>query len=191
MNLCFATNNVNKLKELKELLNSKYTVLSLADIGCFNELPETRETIEGNSAQKAEYVWEHYKTNCFADDTGLEVQALNGEPGVYSARYAGPACKAEDNMNLLLSKLAGIQNRKAEFRTCITLILNGQQKQFEGRVQGEILTERHGAKGFGYDPIFRPLGFTKSFAEMTMEEKNSISHRGLAVQALINYLNSL
>ncbi len=191
MNLCFATNNVNKLKELKELLNSKYNVLSLADIGCFSELPETRVTIEGNSAQKAEYVWEHYKTNCFADDTGLEVEALNGEPGVYSARYAGPACKAEDNMNLLLSKLAGIPNRKAEFRTCITLILNGKQKQFEGRVQGEILTERHGAKGFGYDPIFRPLGFTKSFAEMTMEEKNRISHRGLAVQALINYLNSL
>jgi len=191
MKLCFATNNANKLKEIKELVKSDYTILSLADIGCTDELPETRPTIEGNSAQKAEYIWEHYKTNCFADDTGLEVAALNGEPGVYSARYAGPACTAEDNINLLLNKLQGIQTRKAAFRTCITLIINGEQKQFEGRVEGEILHERKGAKGFGYDPIFMPAGFTKSFAEMTMEEKNSISHRGLAVKALIRYLNSL
>jgi XTP/dITP diphosphohydrolase len=191
MNLCFATNNVNKLKEIKLLVNTKYSILSLSDIGCLEELPETRKTIEGNSAQKAEFVWEHYETNCFADDTGLEVHALNGEPGVYSARYAGPACSPEDNMALLLNKMAGMKDRKATFRTCITLILNGELKQFEGRVEGEIHTERHGAKGFGYDPIFRPEGFAKSFAQMTMEEKNSISHRGLAVQALINYLNSL
>ena len=191
MNLCFATNNANKLKEIKELVKSGYTILSLADIGCTDELPETRPTIEGNSAQKAEYIWEHYKTNCFADDTGLEVEALNGEPGVYSARYAGADCKPEDNINLLLNKLQGIQNRKAMFRTCITLIINGEQKQFEGRVEGEILNDRRGEKGFGYDPIFMPKGFAKSFAEMTMEEKNSISHRGLAVKALISYLNSL
>jgi len=191
MDICFATNNINKLKEIKQLVSSKHNILNLSDIGCLEELPETRKTIEGNSAQKAEFVWEHYQTNCFADDTGLEVHALNGEPGVYSARYAGPACSPDDNMTLLLSKLEGVKDRKATFRTCITLILNGELKQFEGKVQGEILTERHGVKGFGYDPIFRPEGFTKSFAQMTMEEKNGISHRGLAVHALINYLNSL
>ena len=191
MNLCFATNNANKLKEIQELVKSRYTILSLADIGCTDELPETRPTIEGNSAQKAEYVWQYYKTNCFADDTGLEVEALDGEPGVYSARYAGPHCKAEDNINLLLNKLKGVQNRKAVFRTCITLIINGEQKQFQGRVEGEILQEYRGNKGFGYDPVFTPKGYNKSFAEMTMEEKNSISHRALAVKALISYLNSL
>lgn len=191
MNLCFATNNANKLKEIQELVNTEYAILSLADIGCTDELSETRDTIEGNSAQKAEYIWEHFKTNCFADDTGLEVTALNGEPGVYSARYAGPACLAEDNINLLLNKLQGVKDRRAAFRTCITLIINGEQKQFEGKVEGEILAERHGAKGFGYDPIFKPTGSNKSFAEMTMEEKNSISHRALAVKALISYLNSL
>jgi len=191
MNLCFATNNANKVKEIKQLVNSKYAIVSLADIGCLEELPETRETIEGNSAQKAQFVWEHYQTNCFADDTGLEVNALHGEPGVYSARYAGPACSPEDNIKLLLSKMAGLPDRRATFRTCITLIINGELHQFEGKAHGEILSKPQGIKGFGYDPIFRPEGFAKSFAEMTMEEKNGISHRALAVQALINHLNSL
>lgn len=191
MNLCFATNNANKLKEIKELVNNRYAILSLAAIGCTDELPETRPTIEGNSAQKAEYVWEKYKVSCFADDTGLEVVALNGEPGVYSARYAGPNCLAEDNMQLLLKKMEGITDRRAAFRTCITLILEGQVMQFEGRIEGEILKELHGSKGFGYDPVFKPTGFDKSFAEMTLEEKNRISHRAKATTALINYLNGL
>jgi XTP/dITP diphosphohydrolase len=189
MKLCFATNNKGKLQEIKALLDGKFEIVSLQEIGCLEELPETRDTIEGNSLQKADYVWQHYKVSCFADDTGLEVKALNGEPGVYSARYAGPDCSPEDNMILLLHKMTEQKDRSALFRTCITLILEGEIHQFEGNVKGEILPVRQGEKGFGYDPIFKPEGFEKSFAEMSMEEKNKISHRGKAVRALAEFLN--
>lgn len=189
MKLCFATNNKGKLQEIKALLDGKFEIVSLQEIGCLEELPETKDTIEGNSLQKAEYVWQHYKVSCFADDTGLEVKALNGAPGVYSARYAGPDCSPEDNMILMLHKMTEHKDRTALFRTCITLILEGKIHQFEGKVKGEILFARQGEKGFGYDPIFKPEGYEKSFAEMTMEEKNKISHRGKAVKALAEFLN--
>ncbi len=189
MKLCFATNNKGKLQEIKALLSGKFDIVSLQEIGCHEELPETKETIEGNSLQKAEYVWQNYQVSCFADDTGLEVASLNGAPGVYSAMYAGPDCIAENNMDLLLKNLQNKKDRKALFRTCITLILNGEIHQFEGNVKGEILPVRQGVKGFGYDPIFKPEGFEKSFAEMTIEEKNKISHRARAVKLLVEYLN--
>jgi XTP/dITP diphosphohydrolase len=191
MRLCFATNNKGKLQEIKALLSGKFEVVSLQEIGCHEELPETKDTIEGNSLQKAEYVWQNYKVSCFADDTGLEVASLNGEPGVYSAMYAGPDCIAENNMDLLLKNLQDKTDRKAFFRTCITLILNGEIHQFEGNVKGEILQGRQGGKGFGYDPLFKPEGFEKSFAEMTIEEKNKISHRARAVKLLVEYLNKI
>lgn len=190
ISICFATNNKNKLQEVRSKIGNQFTILSLEDIGCQEELPETQPTIEGNSAQKARYVALKYKVNCFADDTGLLVDALNGEPGVYSARYAGPECSAEDNMNKLLTALKGITNRKAAFKTCITLVLNDEQFQFAGEVNGTILTERHGEKGFGYDPIFQPEGYSTSFAEMPMEEKNTISHRALAVAKLFDFLRT-
>lgn len=188
MNLCFATNNKGKLEEIKSLIGEKYHILSLEDIGCFEELAETQPTIEGNSRQKAQYIWDTYKVNCFADDTGLEVFALNGAPGVISARYAGENCNPEDNMNLLLKNMENIQDRSARFKTCITLILNGSVSQFEGIIKGEITRERAGNKGFGYDPIFKPDGFDKTLAELSMEEKNKISHRALAGRSLINFL---
>jgi len=188
MKLCFATNNKGKLLEIQTALAGHYDIVSLQDIGCNEELPETQKTIEGNSLQKAAYVWDNYQVSCFADDTGLEINALNGEPGVYSARYAGPACSPDDNMDFVLEKLKGTSNRMAKFRTCITLILNGKTHQFEGIALGEILLERQGGKGFGYDPIFQPEGFTKSFAEMSIEEKNTISHRGQAIQKLLVFL---
>ena len=191
MKLCFATNNKNKILEIKSILKDKFEILSLQEIGCHEELPETRDTIEGNSLQKAEYVWQNYKVNCFSDDSGLEVAALNGEPGVYSAMYAGPTCNAEDNMALLLTKMEGKENRNALFRTCITLIINGEVHSFEGNVKGTILTKKQGEKGFGYDPIFKPESFEKSFAEMSREEKNLISHRGRAVKLLAEYLTEL
>ncbi len=190
MKLCFATNNKGKLEEIKALLEGKFEILSLQDINCHEELPETRDTIEGNSLQKAEYVWEHYGVSCFADDTGLEVACLNGEPGVYSARYAGPDCSPNDNMILLLHKMTGKEDRKASFRTCITLILDGKVHQFEGKVPGEILHVKQGEKGFGYDPIFKPEGFDRSFAEMTIEEKNTMSHRAKAGKALVEFLKN-
>lgn len=188
--LCFATNNKGKLDEIKALLEGKYHILSLADIGCNEELPETQATIEGNSRQKAECIWNKYKVNCFADDTGLEVYALNGSPGVISARYAGEKCTTEDNMNLLLKNMANISSRQARFKTCITLIINGSISQFEGIVKGEILREKKGNQGFGYDPIFQPQGYTLTFAELDMEEKNKISHRGKAVRALADFLKA-
>lgn len=190
MKLCFATNNKGKLEEIKLLLEGLYEVVSLQDIGCHEELPETRDTIEGNSLQKAEYVWQHYGVNCFADDTGLEVAALNGEPGVYSARYAGPDCSPEDNMILLLHKMTGKEDRSALFRTCITLILDGKVHQFEGHVKGAITQTKHGQKGFGYDPVFRPEGYTETFAEIPMEVKNKISHRAKAVEKLVAFLKN-
>lgn len=191
ISICFATNNKNKIAEVRSAVSSAFTILSLEDIGCLEELPETQPTIEGNSEQKAQYVAQKYLVNCFADDTGLLVDALNGEPGVYSARYAGPDCTPEDNMLKLLKELDGIENRAASFKTCITLILDGEQVQFEGSVSGVILHEKQGEKGFGYDPIFQPDGYTVSFAEMGMAEKNTISHRGIAVAKLLNYLKNI
>jgi XTP/dITP diphosphohydrolase len=189
MKLVFATNNKHKLEEIKQALSNKYEILSLSDINFNEEIPETHETIEENASEKSFYIYNRYKIDCFADDTGLEIDALNGEPGVYSARYAGENCSFEDNMNKVLEKLEGVSNRKAQFRTIISLIINGKEYQFEGKVEGEILTKKHGTDGFGYDPIFRPNGYNETFAEMSIDLKNKISHRGLAVKKLIKFLN--
>lgn len=188
MKVCFATNNAKKLEEIRQLLEPQYEVKSLADIGCHEELPETGETLEANSRQKAQYVWDHYGVACFADDTGLEIEALGGEPGVYSARYAGPGRDNEANIDLVLQKLEGSANRRARFRTVITWVQDGQARQFEGIVEGEILTQRAGSKGFGYDAVFRPEEEERSFAQMDMEEKNSMSHRGRALKKFIDFL---
>ena len=186
--LTFATNNRHKIEEIRAALGNEFTLLSLEKIGCREELAEDQDTIEGNSLQKARYVFENYSEDCFADDTGLEIVALNGEPGVYSARYAGPQRNSEDNIDLVLKKLSGADNRSAQFRTVITLITKAGTHQFEGVVKGQIVTARKGAGGFGYDPVFLPDGFFKTLAEMTMEEKNQISHRGIAFQKLIAFL---
>ena len=191
MKLCFATNNLHKIEEVSEMLGNTFELLSLKDIGCEVDLPENQDTLEGNSLEKAQYVWQHYNINCFADDTGLEVEALLGEPGVYSARYAGPQRNSEDNINLLLQKLQEVLNRKARFRTSITLILNNQVHQFEGIVQGRITERRQGGRGFGYDPVFMPEGFNKTFAEMSITEKNKIDHRGKAIQAMVAFLQNV
>ncbi len=190
MKLIFATNNKHKLEEISKALNNKFDLLSLSDIGFNEEIPETHETLEENSCEKAEYIFNRFKTNVFADDTGLEIDALNGEPGVYSARYAGEHCSFADNINKVLAKLENTTNRKAKFRTIITLILDNKKYQFEGIVEGEITKTKHGIEGFGYDPIFRPKGYKESFAEMSMELKNKISHRGLAVLKLVEFLNN-
>ena len=187
--LCFATNNKHKIAEVSQMLEGKYKLLSLEEIGCHVELPEEQDTLEGNSRQKAEYVWHNFHISCFADDTGLEVEALDGAPGVYSARYAGPQRSDSDNIRQLLQNLEQQQNRKARFRTCITLLLNGQEHQFEGIVEGSITKEWQGNKGFGYDPVFMPDGYNKTFAEMSAAEKNAISHRGRAIQKLVHFLN--
>lgn len=189
MEICFATNNTNKINEIRRLLPGHIRLVSLADIGCTEELREDQQTLEGNSHQKAGYVYKKYDISCFADDTGLEVFALDGEPGVRSARYAGETRSNEDNINLLLKNLEGKENRSAQFRTVVTLILNGKTRQFEGIVKGEIIGERVGDDGFGYDPVFKPKGFNKTFAQMTIEEKNRISHRGIAIRKLIEYLS--
>ena len=191
MELVFATNNQHKLKELQAILGEEFHLLSLQDIGCNEEIPEEQETLEGNASQKSQYIHEKYGYNCFADDTGLEIEALNGEPGVYSARYAGPGKNAGANMKKVLDKLAKINNRKARFRTVISLIINGEEVLFEGIVNGQILKEKRGEEGFGYDPVFNPEGFELSFAEMSLNEKNKISHRGRAVQKLVNYLKEI
>lgn len=191
MKLVFATNNPHKLQEINHLLGSSIELLSLNDIDCSDEIPETQETLEGNAAEKSFYIFNKYGFNCFADDTGLEIDALNGEPGVYSARYAGEQRNADDNMNLVLEKLNKIKNRKARFRTVISLVIDGREIQFEGIVEGKILEEKRGETGFGYDPIFKPDESKLSFAEMQMEEKNKISHRGRAVRKLVDYLKSL
>lgn len=190
MKLVFATNNKNKLSEIKNALNESFELLSLADIDFKEEIPETHETIEENASEKSFYIYDRYKTNVFSDDTGLEIDALNGEPGVYSARYAGEQCSFQDNMDKVLNKLDGIENREAKFRTVISLIIDGKEFQFEGVVNGHITETEHGEKGFGYDPIFMPDGYNISFAEMSMEQKNKISHRGLAVKKLIEFLQS-
>ena len=191
MKLVFATNNLNKLKEVQSLVPAHIKLLSLSDIGCEEDIPETQETIEGNAIQKAEYLVENYGYDCFADDTGLEVNALDGEPGVYSARYAGPQRDANANMDKLLDKLENLEDRTAQFKTVIALHLNGELKTFTGICKGRITTEKHGEKGFGYDPIFKAEGYEQTFAEISLEEKNKIGHRGKAVNHLISYLNNL
>jgi XTP/dITP diphosphohydrolase len=189
--LCFATNNKHKIDEVAALLGGHFTLLSLRDIGCDGELAEDFFTLEANSRQKAEFVFQNFQVPCFADDTGLEVEALHGEPGVFSARYAGPQRNSHDNMNLLLQKLADQPNRNARFRTVITLFESDSSiKQFEGIVEGKIINKQRGAGGFGYDPIFLPHGFTKTLAEMAMEEKNLISHRARAMNKLVAYLKA-
>lgn len=188
MELVFATNNRHKLEEIQNLLGNKVKILSLKDIAFFEEIPEDYDTLKENAQQKARYIYSRYKINCFADDTGLEIDALNGAPGVMSARYAGLSCSYEDNVVKVLKELDGEKNRDARFRTVITLILDGKEYYFEGVVEGEILTKKHGEGGFGYDPIFKPCGFEKSFAEMEMNEKNKISHRGRATQKLADFL---
>ena len=191
MKLVFATNNKHKLKEVQEMLSNSIEVLSLKDIGCSEDVEETEITLEGNAKLKADYITEKYGFDCFADDTGLEVEALDGKPGVYSARYAGEHGNAEKNMEKLLNELQNKSNRKAKFRTIIALNLTNKQYLFEGICEGEILNEKTGVKGFGYDPIFKPKNASSSFAEMNSEEKNIISHRGIAIQELVQFLNSL
>jgi XTP/dITP diphosphohydrolase len=188
MKLVFASNNKNKIQEIQVLVPKNIQIVSLEDIGCTEDIPETADTIEGNAILKANYVTEKYGYNCFADDTGLEVDALNGAPGVYSARYAGEQKDANDNMDKLLSELKDKTNRKANFKTVIALNLNGNQNLFTGIINGKIIEEKIGTNGFGYDPIFVAEGFDKTFAELTMEEKSTISHRGIAVKELILFL---
>ena len=191
MQLVFATNNHNKIKEVQSLIPQHIKLLSLEDIGCLEDVPETQSTIVGNAKQKAEYIKTNYGYDCFADDTGLEVQALNGDPGVYSARYAGEQRNADDNMNKLLNELKPHANRHAQFKTVIALHLNGKLQTFTGICEGDITQTKQGDKGFGYDPIFKAKDYTKTFAEISLEEKNTIGHRGKAVKQLIDFLNSI
>ena len=188
MKLVFATNNLNKLSELQDLLPANIELLGLKDIGCNQELPETQNTLEGNAMQKAEFVFEHFGYNCFTDDTGLEVEALNNEPGVYSARYAGKDCSPNDNMQKVLQKLVGRNDRNAKFRTVIALIIDSKKSLFEGECEGEITKERKGEKGFGYDSIFLPKGVDTTFAQMTKKQKGAISHRGKSTKKLVEFL---
>ena len=191
MKIVFATHNLNKLKEVQQLLPKTIKLLSLADIDCTEEILETASTLEGNAKLKADYISKTYDCNCFADDTGLEVIALNGEPGVYSARYSGEPSNTEANIKKLLTKLKGKTDRNAQFKTVIALNLNGKQHIFEGICKGEISQVKAGKKGFGYDPIFKPMGYDNSFAEMNMKEKGAISHRGRAIAALSAFLSGL
>ena len=188
MKLVFASNNKNKIQEIQALVPAAIKIVSLEDIGCLEDIPETADTIEGNAVLKANYVTEKYGYDCFADDTGLEVEALNGAPGVYSARYAGEQKDANHNMDKLLLELKDQSNRKANFKTVIALNLNGKQNLFTGIINGKIIEEKMGTNGFGYDPIFVADGYNKTFAELTMEEKSTISHRGIAVKELILFL---
>lgn len=191
MELILASNNKHKLEEIRAILGNEYKIVSLNDIGCHEEIPETQDTLKGNALQKASFIYERYHKNCFADDTGLEIEFLGNQPGVYSARYAGEHCSFEDNMNKVLAEMGDTNHRKACFKTVIALILDGKEYFFEGRVDGEILRERHGREGFGYDPIFQPIGYQKSFVELSAEEKNRISHRGRAIQQLANFIKNL
>ncbi|WP_034059377.1 non-canonical purine NTP diphosphatase [Lacinutrix jangbogonensis] len=189
MHLVFATNNLNKLKEVQSLIPSSIQLISLKDIGCIEDVPETQNTIKGNAIQKAEYIKNHYGYDCFADDTGLEVETLNNEPGVFSARYAGPQRDANDNMNLLLNNLKDKPNRNAQFKTVVALHLNGKLETFTGICKGEITQDKKGEKGFGYDPIFMPNGYSQTFAEIELKLKNDIGHRGKAISLLVDLLN--
>ncbi|HBK88886.1 MAG: RdgB/HAM1 family non-canonical purine NTP pyrophosphatase [Cyclobacteriaceae bacterium] len=188
--LCFATNNMHKLEEVRAALGETFRIVTLAEIGCTIDLPETQPTIEGNALQKARYVRDHFHVSCFADDTGLEVDALQGAPGVYSARYAGPQRNSDDNIDLLLRNLDTSRNRSARFKTVIALVNGGEEHLFEGVLEGNILRKRQGNGGFGYDPVFQPIGQTISLAELSMDQKNQISHRGMAVRKLVNFLRA-
>ncbi len=188
MKLVFVTNNVNKIREIHHAINNRIELLTLNDIGFLGYIPEMAKTIEGNAVQKALFIYNRFNIDCFADDTGLEVEALNGRPGVLSARYAGEGCSFEDNISLVLKEMYNISNRKAIFKTVIALIHSGKLKIFEGIISGEILREKRGTQGFGYDPIFKPTGFNNSFAEMSLDEKNKISHRAIALGKLTDYL---
>ena len=188
MKLVFATNNRHKLDEVRAIVGDKVEVLSLNDIGCHDDIPETADTLQGNALIKARYIYEKFGVDCFADDTGLEVETLDGAPGVYSARYAGEECDSEANMQKLLQNLTGKSNRNAQFRTVIALIIKGEEKLFNGIVKGTITEEKRGDSGFGYDPVFVPEGFSESFAQMSGDMKNSISHRYRATLELSNYL---
>jgi XTP/dITP diphosphohydrolase len=189
--IIFVTNNPHKLNEIRAIVGDHFRILSLADIGCNDEIIEDADTIEGNASLKSWYIWKKYGMDCFADDTGLEIDALDGKPGVKSARYAGEECIAENNIRKVLQEMTGIANRNARFKTVISLIKSGREMQFEGTVEGVILQEKRGKDGFGYDPVFLPDGYNQSFAEMLSEEKNKISHRGRATQKLIDYLKHL
>jgi XTP/dITP diphosphohydrolase len=190
MEIVFATNNEHKLRELQQILGQQFKLLSLKDIGCDEDIPEESPTIEENSMDKAIYVFDKYSKNCFADDTGLEVEALDGRPGVISARYAGEEKNMDKNIEKVLGELEGKTNRKARFKTVISLIIDGKKHQFEGIVNGTIIKEKKGEEGFGYDPVFVPDGYNITFAEMAADEKNKISHRGLAVKKLVDFLLS-
>lgn len=187
--IVFASNNEHKLTEVREKLNGLFKVLSLKDINCFDDIPETEETFEGNSELKANWVLKNYNYDCFADDSGLEVESLNNRPGVYSARYAGEQCNADDNNRKILQELEGEENRKARFVSCICLKLEGETHFFRGEVPGEIIKEYRGTEGFGYDPLFVPLGHTESFAEMSLEKKNTMSHRARALEKMLEFLS--
>lgn len=189
--LVFVTNNPHKLKEISSILADQLEILSLKDINCHEDIPETAKTLEGNALLKAQFIYDKYNIDCFADDTGLEVEALNGEPGVYSARYASERNDSEANKSKLLKNMQGKKNRKAQFRTVISLILNGEKHQFEGIIKGQITTEERGISGFGYDPIFIPEGYNLTFAELGDEIKNKISHRSQAVNKLCKFLYSI
>lgn len=191
MQLVFATNNLNKIKEVQALMPKYIQLLSLQDIGCFEDIPETQNSIRGNAIQKAQFIKTRYGHDCFADDTGLEVDALNGEPGIYSARYAGEQRNANDNMNALLDALENQSDRSAHFKTVIALLINNQQHVFTGICEGEITTQKQGENGFGYDPVFKPNGYDNTFAEMDLKLKNTIGHRGKAVSQLVDFLNAL
>ena len=188
--IVFATGNLNKLKEIKSAIKS-FEIVGLKDLGITEKIPETGDTLKKNALQKAKYVYDKTGLDCFSDDTGLEIEALNNRPGVYSAMYAGPDCNAENNMQKVLKELEGKTNRNAQFKTVIALILQGKEYFFEGLVSGEILKEKKGKDGFGYDPIFRPIGYKESFAEISIAQKNEISHRGLAVKKLVKFLGGL
>ena len=191
MKIVFATNNPNKLKEIQSLIPKEIEIISLKEIGCTEDIPETGDSLEANAFQKAHFIKKNYNYDCFADDTGLEIDELNGAPGVYSARYAGPEKNADANMTKILNELKGKKNRKAKFRTAIALTLNNEEHLFEGEINGHISDVKQGNKGFGYDPIFIPENYIRSFAQMSMQEKGAISHRGRAVIKLVAYLNNL
>lgn len=189
MKLIFATHNQHKTEEVRAIAGTRWSILNLYNLGCLVDIPETADSLKGNALQKAQYVVEHYGMNCFADDTGLEIEVLDGRPGVYSARYAGEQCSFEDNIRKVLEELRDKENRKACFKTVIALILEGEPYFFEGRVDGIILKEKRGVAGFGYDPVFLPDGYTQTFAEMPATLKNKISHRGMAIRQLMDFLN--
>ena len=188
LQILFVTNNPHKLREIREIAGNDFTVMSLGDIGFVGDIPETQDSLEGNACQKSKFIYEKTKMNCFADDTGLEIDALDGRPGVYSARYAGEGCNFSDNINKILKELDEIENRKAKFRSVICLIIDGEEYLFEGRIDGTIGTERKGDTGFGYDPVFIPNGYQQTFAEMPPYLKNGVSHRGRAMLKMMKFI---